>query len=92
MDPGNTYGTMQTAPANGTSKMRVVNERNRGGRFRAIIMALCLILTALAIWIYFMFGIIIRYGPINPPFPLAKWSDFKNQSFAVGFDLTAGYG
>jgi hypothetical protein len=88
----NTYGTMQAVPANGTSKTSLVNERNRSGRFRAIIFALCSFLAALAIWVYFMFWIILCYGPFNPPFPVAKWSDFKNQSFAVGFDLTAGYG
>ncbi|KAI9821646.1 MAG: hypothetical protein M1827_002227 [Pycnora praestabilis] len=31
--------------------------------------------------------------PFNPPFAARKdWSDFKAQSFAIGFDLTAGYG
>lgn len=92
MAPGNTYGTMWTAPANGATKTSLVHERSRSGRFRVIIIALCLLLAALAIWVYFMIGIIICYGPFNPPFPVAKWSDFKNQSFAVGFDLTAGYG
>jgi hypothetical protein len=92
MAPGNTYGTRQTTPAKGTSKPSLVNERKRSGRSRAIIMALCSILVALAMWVYFMFWIIICYGPVNPPFPVAKWSDFKNQSFAVGFDLTASYG
>ena len=31
-------------------------------------------------------------GPLNPPYNRKNWDDLKNQSFSVGFDLTASYG
>ena len=42
---------------------------------------------------YFLSPAICYLNIGNPRFdPPKSWSDFKNQSFAVGFDLTAGYG
>jgi hypothetical protein len=32
------------------------------------------------------------YSSLHPPRHMRQYGDFKNQSFTVGFDLTAGYG
>ena len=92
-----TYGTLETSRAVGTTDTIVIDEQNHRGNFRAIVICLCSLFGLLAIlfiaYIFCISMLLTCLGPFNPPVGAPKdWSDFKNQSFAVGFDLTAGYG
>ncbi|KIX01825.1 uncharacterized protein Z518_09552 [Rhinocladiella mackenziei CBS 650.93] len=91
------YGTWEPRPADGNAE-ELLQARGRKRVNRRIIV--CSIFSVLAI-VAFMFVAgclwwameLTCWAPFNPPYPQPKsWDDFTNNSFAVGFDLTAGYG
>ncbi len=92
-----TYGTLETRRAVGTSETILVDKKNHSGNSRAIVICLCALSGLLAIlliaYIFYFYMVFTCLGIFTPSFGVPKrWSDFKIQSFAVGFDLTAGYG
>jgi hypothetical protein len=92
-----TYGTFETGQTVATPETFLLDRGNHGGNSRKVIICLCTVFVLLVILIisciFYFFTTLTCFGLFNPPFGAPKnWSDFKNQSFAVGFDLTAGYG
>ncbi|KAF2807105.1 uncharacterized protein BDZ99DRAFT_74305 [Mytilinidion resinicola] len=93
------YGTFEPGPPLGV----VVIERTRRQRRRScktillwlffkILIVFAIISTFLWYFAAFAAELICYTNSFSPPFPLPPArDDFKNQSFAVGFDLTAGY-
>ncbi|KAI9713731.1 MAG: hypothetical protein M1812_006569 [Candelaria pacifica] len=94
MDSHRTYGTLRPRP----NVVPVAEEDHSRARQlpRRLGIWLCSILAFLVITIAFILYLSLSLtclGFFNPPFDSPKtWDDFQNKSFAVGFDLTAGYG
>ena len=98
VDPsGRSYGTLQSTRTDIYTEDDLAAVRRNRTAIRMVIYFLCsvvaiaaFILVAGCIWFYTSLACL---GTLNPPYPTLKsWDDFKNQSFVVGFDLTAGYG
>ncbi|KAI9775531.1 MAG: hypothetical protein M1835_005803 [Candelina submexicana] len=94
MVPGRTYRTVETGRAVAPiAEEDLSHPRNHS---RGIGIWLCPALTIFLVILISILSISLDLtclGHFNPPFdPPKTWNDFQNKSFAVGFDLTAGYG
>jgi hypothetical protein len=95
-----TYGTFEAGNAAGTSEVIILeyNEQPRRWNTNTIIIWVCslAVLFALLVWLWGflsnVWAFMLCTDTIHPRRAPKIWNDFKNQSFAVGFDLTAGYG
>ena len=97
MSSEKSYGIFDNESAVEINETNLSERTSQRWRAGLIIVSVCSVLGIIARIIWFLrqnIGILICYlNLFEPPFGQGKtWSDFKNQSFAVGFDLTAGYG
>lgn len=98
MSDNRTYGTLTSGPSDGQpAPDRIVVVRQRRARICSILVwTLCTLVAAAVLFLMlciFAISATLTCTSIISPIPAPKnWSSFKNQSFAVGFDLTAGYG
>jgi hypothetical protein len=90
-----TYETYETERAARTSDGHLSDNKRRSQTLRTVAIYLTSILGSLILlyrYIIFYYYLFLCIGVYNPPGTPREWSEFKNQTFAVGFDLTAGYG
>jgi hypothetical protein len=104
MSVSRTYGTIDTGQAGqaGQEESALIGQECREGTSIGHVRALricCFVgLATIILAIVFLTSVIavtgfIECGVIGPKYSRHKdWKEFKNQSFVVGFDLTAGYG
>jgi hypothetical protein len=98
------YGTIDTRQAGqaGQEESAPIGQEHREsasiGHVRVLRVCCFVGLATIIVAIVFLTSVIavtglIECGVIGPKYSRPKdWKEFKNQSFVVGFDLTAGYG
>lgn len=98
------YGTIETTQPDGPPEIISVTEVTRirrRQRTSSVLGGICcclfiLLVVVALLYVGFMLFMFMAYdctGIVRPPvFGRPTWANFKNETFHVGFDLTAGYG
>jgi hypothetical protein len=77
MSPLRSYGTLEARP---------VDEPRRWRTSDVVTICMC---SLFGLAVVFLIASIFMRGA---SYPAKDWGDLRNQTYAVGFDLTAGYG
>jgi hypothetical protein len=94
--PPESYGTFEAGASETIILIEQPTPRRRNTRTIVIWVCLLSVLFALILWTWEslvrLWAFMLCSNTFYPRGAPKTWDGFKNQSFAVGFDLTAGYG